>query len=396
MKNRIPLVSLVALFAFTLSGCKDETGPADTAPPPVEAGFVTLSAQAVPFVMELPGRVLASATAEIRPQVNGIVRQQEFREGSEVRAGDILYRLEADAFQAAHDAAAATLQGAEAALAGAEARFNRTQRLAQTATASAQALDDARVGLLQAQANVAATAAALEAARINLDNTVIRAPIRGRIGTSAVSVGSLVTANQQAALATIRQIDPVNVDLVQSSANRLRLRAQSQAGTFGRGEERPVVRLILEDGSDYDLPGTISLAEIAVSETTGSFALRARFDNPERVLRPGMFVRATVHAGHTPNAFLVPQRAVTRNAAGEATAFFLTDADTVELRIFETGRAVGNDWLVTAGVADGDRVIVDGLQSISDGTPVRPVEVRIDSDGVIRQQIAAPRTGAAE
>ena len=385
----------MAFCALTLSGCKDEADSADISRPPVEAGFITLSMQAVPFAMELPGRVLASATAEIRPQVNGIVREQVFEEGREVQAGDILYRLEPESFQAAHDAAAATLQGAQAALAGAEARFNRTQQLARSNAASAQALDDARVALLQAQANVAATTAALDAARINLDNTVIRAPIPGRIGTSAVSVGSLVTANQQAPLATIRQIDPVNVDLVDSSANRLRLRAQSQAGTFGRGQERPMVQLILEDGSDYDLTGTISLAEISVSETTGSFVLRARFDNPRRVLRPGMFVRATVHVGNTPNAFLVPQRAVTRNAAGQATAFFLTDDNRVEIRAFETGRAVGNDWLVSAGLNDGDRVIVDGLQAISDGASVNPIEVEIDSDGVVRQQIPAPQSDSA-
>lgn len=395
MKHRLLPLGGLGLLAIVLSACSQEpASPPARAQGPVEVGVVTLASQAVPFAMELPGRVLASATAEIRPQVNGLVREQVFREGSEVAAGDVLYRLDDDTFQAAHDAAAAALQGAEASLAGAQNRFERTQRLAESNTASAQALDDARVGLLQAQANVAAATASLAAARINLDNTTIRAPIPGLIGTSSVSVGSLVTANQQEALATIRQIDPVNVDLMDTAANRLRLRAQVEAGTLGRDrEQRPTVRLMLEDGAEFPGTGTISLTDIVISETTGSFALRASFDNPRRLLRPGMFVRATVQVGSTPHAFLVPQRAVTRNAAGEATAFFVSEDSKAEVRILDAGRAIGNDWLVTGGVNEGDRVIVDGLQKISNGTAVTPVEAEIDAEGVVRQEIAAPQSG---
>ncbi len=398
MKNRSLPIVFLALHALIVSGCNDE--PANRparAQAPVDVGFVMLASQPVPFVMELPGRVLASSTAQIRPQVNGIVRERVFREGSEVQAGEVLYRLEADTFRAAHDVAAATLQGTEAALAGAQARFDRTQRLAQSNTASAQSLDDARIELLQAQANVASATASLEVARINLNNTVIRAPIPGLIGTSAVSVGSLVTANQQEALATIRQIDPVNVDLMDTAANRLRLRAQVQAGTLDRERgQQPTVRLILEDGSAYSETGSISLTEIAISETTGSFALRASFSNPRRLLRPGMFVRATVHVGSTPDAFLVPQRAVTRNAAGEATAFFVTGDNKAEARVLLTVRPVGNDWLVTCGVAEGDRVIVDGLDKIANGSPINPVEATVDSEGLVRQQLGNPRSGAEE
>lgn len=397
MKNRAPLFGGLALLAIILSGCSDEQAekPPAREQAAIEVGVVTLASQAVPFSMELPGRVLASSTAEIRPQVTGIVREESFREGSEVAAGDVLYRLEADTFQVAHDAAAATLQGAEATLAGAQTRFDRAQRLTEANTASAQTLDDARVELLQAKAGVASATAALAGARINLDNTIIRAPIPGLIGTSAVSVGSLVTANQQEALATIRQIDPVNVDLMDTAANRLRLRAQVQAGMLARDrEQRPTVELILEDGSTYEETGSISLSDITVDETTGSFVLRASFANPRRLLRPGMFVRATVHIGSSPHTFLVPQRAVTRNAAGEATAFFVTDDGKAEQRVLVTGRAVGNDWLVTDGVAAGDRVIVDGLQKISQGSSVSPIEAGIDDDGVIRQTIDSPQTGA--
>lgn len=394
MKHRSLLFAGLGLLAIVLSACSQEPAgsPPSRAQEPVDVGVVTLTSQAVPFSMELPGRVLASSTAQIRPQVNGIVREKAFREGSEVAAGDVLYRLDDDTFQAALDAAAATLKGAEAVLAGAQNRFERTQRLAESNTASAQSLDDARVELLQAQASVASATAALAAARINLDNTTIKAPISGLIGTSSVSVGSLVTANQQEALATIRQIDPVNVDLMDTAANRLRLRAQVAAGTLGRDREhRPTVDLMLEDGSAYPQTGTISLSDVVISETTGSFALRASFPNPRRLLRPGMFVRATVHIGSTPDAFLAPQRAVTRNAAGEATAFFVTGDNKVEARVIDAGRAIGNDWLVTGGVSDGDRVVVDGLQKISDGTAVTPVEVEIDADGAVRQEIAAPQ-----
>lgn len=399
MKHLSLLFGGLGLLAIIISGCSEERAspPARGQQGPVDVGVVTLASQAVPFSMELPGRVLASSTAQIRPQVNGIVREKVFREGSEVAAGDVLYRLDDDTFTAAHDAAAATLQGAEAVLAGAQNRFERTQRLAESNTASAQSLDDARVELLQAQASVASATAALAAARINLDNTTIKAPIPGLIGTSSVSVGSLVTANQQEALATIRQIDPANVDLMDTAANRLRLRAQVAAGTLGRDREhRPTVDLMLEDGSQYSETGTVSLTDVVISETTGSFALRASFPNPRRLLRPGMFVRATVHIGSTPDAFLVPQRAVTRNAAGEATAYFVTEDGKAEARVIEAGRAIGNDWLVTGGVSDGDRVVVDGLQKISDGTPVTPVAVEIDADGVVRQEIAPQAASQAD
>lgn len=358
---------------------------------PAKVGVITLASQPVKLTRELPGRVLASATAEIRPQVDGIVRKQVFKEGSEVKQGDVLYELDKARFEAARDAAAATLMGAEAAEAGAKAKFDRTQQLVNAKTASAQSLDDARTELLQAQANVASAKAALEGARISLNDTIIKAPIPGRIGTSAVSVGSLVTANQTAALATIRQIDPVNVDLVDSSANLLRLRAQSQAGNIGRDEKGPPkVQLVLEDGSNYSETGTLSLAELVVSQTTGTFSLRSVFANPKRVLRPGMFVRATVLIGNTPNSFLVPQRAVTRNASGQATAFFVSEGNKAQSRVIETGRSVGNDWLVSEGVKEGDQLIVDGLQAISDGVPVSPVEVKIEENGVVRQDIPQP------
>jgi membrane fusion protein (multidrug efflux system) len=399
MRNQAFFAGSLIALTVALAGCDDTASnrPATSKDSSVQVGVVTLTSHSVKLTSELPGRVLASATAEIRPQVDGIVRKQVFKEGSEVKEGDILYELDAAKFKAAHDAAAAALQGAQAAQAGAQAKFDRTEQLVTSRTASAQSLDDARAELLQAKANVASAQAAVETAQINVDNTVIRAPIPGRIGTSAVSVGSLVTANQTDALATIRQIDPVNVDLVDSSANLLRLRAQAHAGTIGRDEQGPPkVTLVLEDGSTYSETGKLSLAELVVSQTTGSFSLRSVFANPHRILRPGMFVRATVAIGSTPGAFLVPQRAVTRNEAGKATAYFVTDDNKAKMRILTAGRAVGNDWLVTAGVADGDRLIVDGLQMISDGSAVSPVEVVIDESGVVKQTIDDPGNAGAK
>jgi membrane fusion protein (multidrug efflux system) len=398
LKKRVSLFGCVTAVAALL-GCNDTTPtqPAKAQNASVKVGVITLASQSVKLTTELPGRVLASATAEIRPQVDGIVRKQVFKEGSEVKEGDVLYELDKARFEAAHDAAAAALQGAQAAEAGAQAKFDRTQQLVQSKTASAQSLDDARAELLQAQATVASAQAAVEIAQISLNDTVIKAPIPGRIGTSSVSVGSLVTANQTDALATIRQVDPVNVDLVDSSANLLRLRAQAEAGNIGRDDRGPPkVTLVLEDGSAYSETGTLSLAELVVSQTTGSFSLRSIFANPRRLLRPGMFVRATIAVGSTPDSFLVPQRAVTRNESGKATAFFVTSDSKAETRILTTGRAVGNDWLVTAGATNGDRLIVDGLQAISNGSTVTPVNAEIDKDGVIKQVIETPPADAAK
>lgn len=380
------------LLLFALAACSEP--PADdfmqnSAGAPMEVGVVTLASQPVTLTTELPGRVIASVVAEVRPQVNGIVRRQVFREGTEVQQGDVLYEIDSAAFQAAYSAAAASLQRAMAGMTSAQTTFDRTERLAASRTVSVQDVDNAQMALLQAQADVAVAEAALQAAQIDLDNTLIRAEIPGLIGTSSVSVGSLVTANQTTALATIRQIDSVYVDLANSSADLLRMRAQAEAGNLGRidaGTE--VVQLTLEDGSSYTEAGTISLSEVVVSETTGTYSLRATFANPRRLLMPGMFVRATVGVGISPRAYLVPQRAVTRNAAGEATAFFVSDTNKAQSRTLVTGRAIGNDWLVTGGVADGDRVIVDRLQLLRDGMDVLPLAVQIDSNGVIKQEIS--------
>lgn len=359
----------------------------------VQVGVIEMKAQAVPQSVELPGRVVASATAEIRPQVNGIVRSIDFQEGRPVKAGAVLFSLDDESFKAAYAASAAAVSKAEASQAGAQTTFDRQQKLAETNAVSQQALDDARTALLQANADVEAAKADLQMAQINLDNTKITAPIDGFIGTAAVSVGSLVTQNQTDAMATIRKIDPVNVDLVDTSANLLRIREQVAAGKLGRAEEGPpTAKLTLENGAAYGQAGTVSIFTVDVSESTGTFTVRASFPNGDGMLLPGMFVRASVDLGQIPGAFLVPQRAVQRNASGDAIAYVVSSDSKAEERTLTTSGTRGNDWIVTGGLNEGDRLIVDGFQKFSAGAQVEAVTATIDQDGVVEQSLGSSAT----
>lgn len=390
---KISSVSVLVLLGAALAGC-DQPGaqaPPGGAPGPVAVGYVVLKPQQVPRDIELPGRVVARATAEIRPQVDGIVRKVVFQEGKQVAEGDVLYELNDNKFRAAHAAAAAALKKAEATTVAAQAKFERTQRLALTNTASAQTLDDARAALLQAEADVEAAKAALETAQINLDNATVRAPIAGRIGVSAVTVGALVTENQTDPMATIRQVDPIYVDLVDSSANLLRIREEVESGRLGREKGVPAaVALTLENGKPYALKGSISLADMVVRQSTGTFILRATFPNPDRILLPGMFVRAHVDLGTMPSAYLVPQRAVLRADNGDATAYVVSQENKAEQRVLTTSGSVGNNWIVVGGINEGERLIVDGFQRLSNGVAVSAVEAEIDERGVVKQSLAPP------
>ncbi|SJZ49098.1 efflux RND transporter periplasmic adaptor subunit [Consotaella salsifontis] len=399
-KRPVRLGTLLILTAMLAACSQQDSGASSSAGAggargggargPVEVAVETLKTQDVPRTTELAGRVAAKATAEIRPQVDGIVRKIVFEEGRPVHEGDVLYQLDDRAFQAALSAAKAAVSKAGASTAAAQSTFDRVQTLVQSKAASASALDDARSTLLQAQASEEAAKAELQAAQINLDNTTIKAPIDGIIGTSVVSVGSLVTANQSAAMATIRQIDPIYVDLVETSVNLLRLRGQIHAGEIGRPTfEQTKVHLTLENGQQYHVEGRLSLAEPVVSESTGTFSLRAVFANPHRLLLPGMFVRATVEVGTMKNALLVPQRAVSRDASGEATAYVVSADGKAEKRILTTAGSTNNDWIVTAGVAAGDQLILDGFQKFSDGSAVKALEASVDEDGVVAQDLTA-------
>lgn len=361
-----------------------------------EVGVLTLHAQAVTLTTELPGRTTAYLTAEVRPQVNGIVKQRSFVEGTEVAAGSVLYQIDPATYRASYDSAVAALQKAEAAVPNAQAKAERYKGLSNSKAISQQDFDDAVATLAQAKASVASAKADLETARINLAYTDIKAPIAGRIGKSSITVGALVTANQSDALATIRQIDPIYVDVTQSSLNFLKFRRAIAEGRLSsRGTTVPV-RLILEDGRSYDLPGKLGFAEVKVDESTGTFTLRAEFPNPDRLLLPGMYVRAVLEEGIAANNFLLPQRAVTRNAKGEAIALFVGKDDKVEQRVLQVRRGVGSNWLVDVDIADGDRLVIEGSQKARAGQAVKPFAVTLDDNtGDVKRAAVEPSSKLA-
>lgn len=386
MKFRAIVTLLTSTFLITACS-QDNAGP-PPAPGNVEVGYVVLNSKPVQQSMDLRGRVAASATAEVRPQVNGIIRKVAFSEGREVEAGDILYEVDDAKFRAAKASAEAALKKASAATSSAQSTFERNQTLVKTQAVSTQVLEDAQSTLLQAQADEEAAKAEVETARINLENATIRAPIGGMIGLSKVSVGALVTENQTDALATIRQINPAYVDLIDTSLNMLNIREQVDSGRLSRQHDLPMsATLTLENGKIYAPEGKVSLADMVVGETTGTFTVRATFPNDDRVLVPGMFVTASLELGTMSSAFLVPQRAVMRGDDGKATVYLVSSDNKAELREITTAGSKGNDWIVTDGVEAGDHLIVDGFQKISSGISVTAVEASIDEDGVVKQAL---------
>ncbi|HAK97120.1 MAG TPA: efflux transporter periplasmic adaptor subunit, partial [Planctomycetes bacterium] len=312
-----------------------------------------------------PGRTAPYLIAEIRPQVGGIIQKRLFQEGSSVKAGDVLYRIEPAPFQAAFDNAKASLARSEANLPAIRSRVERYKELLADKAVSLQDHDDAQAALKQAEADVAYWKAALDAARINLEYTRVVAPISGRIGRSSVTDGALVTAHQPAALATIQQLDPIYVDVPQSTAELLRLKRRLQDGRLDReGVNEEEVRIILEDGTPYELPGTLQFQDVTVDPTTGSVILRVVVRNPGGVLLPGMFVRAVVKEGVNKNAVLIPQQSVSRDPKGNPIALIVNAEDEVEQRALVLDRAIGDRWLVASGLAAGDRVIAEGMQKV--------------------------------
>jgi membrane fusion protein (multidrug efflux system) len=386
-------------MAGALSGCDNRKGEeAGTAPgaTKTQVSVVTLHPQSVTITAELPGRTTASLVAEVRPQVNGIIQKRLFQEGSEVKDGAALYQIDPASYQAAYDSAVAALQKAEAAVPSAQSKVERYQGLVKQNAVSKQDLDDAIASLAQARADVESAKAAVETARINLNYTTITAPISGRVDKSALTPGALVTASQTTALTTIRTLDPINVDVTQSSANLLNLRQAINAGRIRISGQNVSVRLKLENGTIYPLAGKLEFSESAVSETTGTYLVRAEFPNPDRLLLPGMYVRALVEEGVAPNSFLVPQRAVSRNTKGEPIAYFVTGDGKIEQRALTVGQSVGNNWLVSSGASDNDRVVVEGVQLVRVGQDVEALEVTIDdTTGEVRErkQGSLPATG---
>jgi membrane fusion protein (multidrug efflux system) len=361
--------------------------------PPVEVGVVTLAASDAPLLLELPGRLSASQVAEIRPQVSGLVQRRLFTEGSVVRAGQPLYQLDAASFEAERARSAAALQKAQAQAAAARTRADRDAELLRADVISRQTADDSAAALLQAEADVAVAKAALEAAQVQLQRARITAPIGGRVEVSTVSAGALVTANQPQALTTVLQLEPMHVDIVQSSAELLALRRQ--LGEDAKAGASRELRITLEDGSPYPLPARLQTAGVTVDRGTGAVTLRAVVPNPQGQLLPGMVVQARLLAGVDRGVVLAPQQGVSRGPTGDATALVVGDGNKAELRRLQLGRAVGNQWLVLQGLKPGDRLIVEGLQRARPNQPVTPVAATSTGVKPVAPAPAPDRTTAA-
>lgn len=351
-------------------GAGGSGGPGGQAgPPPVS--YVTVQQQAVPLTSELPGRLSPYESSEVRPQVNGIILDRLFTEGDMVRQGQPLYRIDAAPYRAAVASARAALTRAQATIASTEALARRYGELVKINAISKQEYENAVASAAQARADVASQQAAVRTAEIDLARTTIRAPISGRIGRSVSTTGALVSAAQTNALTTIQRLDPIYVDIQQSSADLLKLRQQIMAGQVAR-DGNAKVALKLEDGSDYGPQGTLRFADVTVDETTGSQVIRALFPNPNGLLLPGMFVRARIVEGTQQNAMLVPQRAVSRDERGNPTVLVVGAENKIEPRPIQTSRTAGDAWIVTSGLKPGDKVIVEGAMMLRPGMPVTP------------------------
>ncbi|MEZ5556967.1 MAG: efflux RND transporter periplasmic adaptor subunit [Pseudomonadales bacterium] len=394
LSRSIAVLSLCASLGLGACGQQNQGGGGGPARGAPDVSVVTIQPQRAVLTAELPGRTLPYAVSDVRPQVSGILRQRLFVEGSQVEAGQPLYQIDDTLYQAALESAAAQLANARAALTTARLRAERYRSLRAEKSISQQDYDDAEAALQQAEANVAQREADLATAKINLDYTRITAPISGRIGRSYLTQGALVTANQAQALATIQTLDPIYVDMSQSSSELLALRRALGDGISPDAGSAPV-RLTLDDGAPYPLEGSLRFQEVVVDQTTGTVTLRAEFPNPDGVLLPGMFVRATIVERVEPQALLVPQRGVGRDNRGNATALIVDADGTVQSRVLSVVQTVGASWLVDAGIEAGDRVIVEGLQFVRPGQkanaqPFRdPAEAR-PADGAASRPPASP------
>ncbi len=366
-----PRTVAVIMAAALAVACRKP--PARPPQGPAEVGVVTVAPERVVLTTELPGRTSPFLVAEVRPQVNGLIRERAFEEGTDVKAGALLYQIDPAPYQAAYDQAKASLAMAEANVPAARSRAERLKGLVEIRAAGQQDYDDAAAAALQAEASVAAAKAAVDSARVNLSYTPIRAPIPGRTGRSSVTVGALVTAYQPVPLATVQQLDPIYVDVAQSSAELLRLQKSFKGGALTRDASWSRVKLILEDGTPYPREGKLKFREATVDPATGSVTLRMVFPNPDHVLLPGMYVRAVVEEGVLSDALLVPQQGVARTPKGEPYALVAGKDGKAEQRMLTVGRAIGDTWLVTSGVAAGDQVIVEGAQRVRPGAAVKAV-----------------------
>jgi membrane fusion protein, multidrug efflux system len=372
------------VFSLALAGCSEGKQKQAGPPPKPSVDIVTLHAQPVTLTTDLPGRISAFRTAEVRPQVNGVILKRLFTEGDVVQAGQQLYQIDPAPYEASLASAQATLLHAQASVRTAQSMVDRYRPLAEAKAVSQQDLDNAVGSLQQNQADVASAEAAIKTAAINLAYTKVLSPITGRTGRSAVTEGALVTANQTTTLVTVTQLDPIYVDATQPTITILRLKRELASGQIKSvGKGKVPVKLLLEDGSSYDQAGVLQFSEVTVDQGTGAVTLRAIFPNEASVLLPGMFVREQLEEGIRQNGILAPQQGLTHNQKGEPTALVVDADGKVQIRILTTDRAIGDAWLVTSGLNDGDRLIVRGVQMVQPGMQVTVNEVKLasNSDG---------------
>lgn len=373
MNSRFGVTLGGLLAGLVLAGCSGEEASQQGQMPPPAVTVAVLAEQSVTLTRELPGRTHPYRIAEVRPQVNGIVAEQLFTEGSVVEAGQPLYQLDNATYRADYESARASLRRAEAAVEIARLNANRVAELVETGAVSRQEYDNAMATLQQAEADVGVAKAAMASSKVRLDYARITAPIAGRIGKSSVTAGALVTANQTQALATVRQLDPIYIDLSQSANELLALRKALEAGTIESTDDYPV-SILFEDGSVFEHEGRLAFSEVSVEPSTGSYLLRVVVPNPDHLLMPGMYVRAIVGRGVRDNAILVPQQGIQRDPKGNTYALIVGDSDTVEQRQVTVSRALGNQWLVESGLKAGERVVIEGVQKARPGAPVQVTE----------------------
>ncbi|EMD0367566.1 multidrug efflux RND transporter periplasmic adaptor subunit AcrA [Salmonella enterica] len=386
-KNRwlTPLAVVLMLSgSLALTGCDDKQDQQGGQQMP-EVGVVTLKTEPLQITTELPGRTVAYRIAEVRPQVSGIILKRNFVEGSDIEAGVSLYQIDPATYQATYDSAKGDLAKAQAAANIAELTVKRYQKLLGTQYISKQEYDQALADAQQATAAVVAAKAAVETARINLAYTKVTSPISGRIGKSSVTEGALVQNGQASALATVQQLDPIYVDVTQSSNDFLRLKQELANGSLKQENGKAKVDLVTSDGIKFPQSGTLEFSDVTVDQSTGSITLRAIFPNPDHTLLPGMFVRARLQEGTKPTALLVPQQGVTRTPRGDATVLVVGADNKVETRQIVASQAIGDKWLVTDGLKAGDRVVVSGLQKVRPGAQVKVQEITADN----KQQAAS-------
>ncbi len=363
--------TIAVAIISVLSACgKPPGGPPPAAGIPL-VGVLTVRSQPVVLQTELPGRTSPYQIADVRPQVNGIIKARNFREGSDVKAGQVLYQINPASYQAAYDSSVAALAKAEASVKTARLKASRYKELVAIKAVSQQDYDDAVASLGEAEADVGSARASVQTSRINLDYAKVDAPISGRVGKSTVTPGALVTASQSSALTTIQQLDPIYVDVTQSSTALLDLKQALANGELQKDGNGAKVRLILENGRSYEQEGRLQFSDVTVNQDTGAVTLRAVFPNPKADLLPGMYVRAVVQEGVRQQGLLVPQQAVSRDGAGKPQAFVVNANGVLEQRALVTDRAIGDQWLVSSGLKEGDQLVVDGQQRAAVGVKVK-------------------------